>query len=186
MLRRPAQPRSPRYQPLPSMHAHRVVPASQQRRDVVGLVLQALVVARPAGSEELVAHAPAVQVQLVEAVARDVGARPRDAPFSLNSRRSIGDRARSSSRPPADPARSSSPSSRRARGGPSPTRPARSRPRLGRFRPRSRPASDTAGPTAAAGPRRGAGSIRRSHPVPESHTRFGRLAGRRSLRATRT
>ncbi len=54
---------------------HGVGARLQERRDVVGLVLEALVVAGPAGSEELVAHALAVQVQLVEAVARRVGAR---------------------------------------------------------------------------------------------------------------
>ena len=64
-------------------HAHGVVPALEQGRDVVGLVLQALVVARPARGEELVAHPLAVEVQLVEPVARHVGARARDGSAQL-------------------------------------------------------------------------------------------------------
>src|SRR5207237_257833 len=50
--------------------AHRVVTRAQQRGHVVGLVLQALAVARPSGREELVADAPAVEAHLVKAVAR--------------------------------------------------------------------------------------------------------------------
>ena len=44
----------------------------QERRDVVRLVLQALVVAGPARREQLVADALSVQMYLVEPVARDV------------------------------------------------------------------------------------------------------------------
>ena len=60
-----------------------VVARLQEGRDVVRLVLQALVVARPPGREELVAHPAAVQVHLVEAVARHVGPRPRDGAVQL-------------------------------------------------------------------------------------------------------
>ena len=51
-----------------------VLALSQVPRHVVGLVLQPMVVARPARGEELVAHALAVHLQLVEAEAGDVDA----------------------------------------------------------------------------------------------------------------
>ncbi len=54
--------------------ADRVLARAQVARDVVRLVLEAVVVARPAGGEELVAHALPVDLQLVEAEAGDVGA----------------------------------------------------------------------------------------------------------------
>ena len=52
--------------------ADRVVAGAQLRGHVVGLVLEALAVARPARREELVAHAAAVDLELVQAVARHV------------------------------------------------------------------------------------------------------------------
>ena len=55
--------------------ADRVLAGAQLPRDVVGLVLEAVVVARPARREELVPHALPVDLQLVEAEARHVRAR---------------------------------------------------------------------------------------------------------------
>ena len=60
------------------LHSDRVGSGLQERRDVVGLVLEALVVARPSRREELIADAPTVQVHLVEAVARHIGSGLRD------------------------------------------------------------------------------------------------------------
>ena len=58
--------------------ADRVRPPLQERRDVVGLVLQALVVARPPRREHRVANSLPVDGHLVEPVARHVRARPLD------------------------------------------------------------------------------------------------------------
>ena len=58
----------------------RVLAGAQVAADVVRLVLQALAVARPARREDLVAHTPAVDLQLVEAEARRVDARPPNRP----------------------------------------------------------------------------------------------------------
>ena len=78
MFRLSSQARLPRYQPLPSVDADRVRPLLQERGDVVGLVLQALVVAGPAGREDCVPDPLTVDGHLVEPVARYVGAGPLD------------------------------------------------------------------------------------------------------------
>ncbi len=59
----------------PEQDAYRVGAGLEQWRDVVGLILEALVVAGPAGGEKLVANALAVEPHLVQAVAGHVGAR---------------------------------------------------------------------------------------------------------------
>ena len=58
--------------------ADRIRPSAKQVGDVVGLVLEPLVVARPTWREHLVADAAAVDLHLVQAEARHVCARGRD------------------------------------------------------------------------------------------------------------
>ena len=60
--------------------ADRVVARAQERRHVVRLVLEPLAVARPARGEALVADAAAVDLELVEPVARHVGPRGAELP----------------------------------------------------------------------------------------------------------
>jgi hypothetical protein len=66
--------------PVAENGAEGVLPLREQRRDVVGLDLDAPVVVRPAGGEHVVAHPPAVDERLVEAAGRRVKTRPAHRP----------------------------------------------------------------------------------------------------------
>ena len=65
--------------PVPKCGAHRIRALLHERRHVVGIVLETLVVARPARREQPVAHATAIQLERVEPEARCVEARRGDA-----------------------------------------------------------------------------------------------------------
>src|SRR6266850_3573646 len=56
-------------------YSQHVLSAAEKIRNVVGLILQALVVAGPSGSKDLVADALTIQMHLVQAVAGDISAR---------------------------------------------------------------------------------------------------------------
>ena len=64
--------------PVAEHGAEHVLPLREQRRDVVGLVLDAPVVVRPAGGEHVVTHPRAVDQHLVDAAGRRVEPRPAD------------------------------------------------------------------------------------------------------------
>ena len=84
-------PREPAAVPaIPQRHADGVRARHEQRGDVVGLVLEALVVRRPPRSEKLIAHATAIQLHLVEAQAGDVGSGRGDVAVHLDFRTQHG------------------------------------------------------------------------------------------------
>src|SRR5207244_6949733 len=77
----------PELSAIPAVAQHRadrIVARSQERGDVIRLVLQPAAVRGPAGREELVADALAVQIDLVEAEAGDVETRGAHAAGNRN------------------------------------------------------------------------------------------------------
>ena len=139
----------------------------EQRRDVVGLVLDAPVVVRPAGGEDVISYPGAVQVQFVDAAGRRVEACPADRPVQrklLAQVRARGEAvgqvvvlvSRSAARSPRRGfcrGRSRSPSSPTFLEAPSRRRPVRCRVMDRRPRPRHAPSTRTASPTATPRPR---------------------------------
>jgi hypothetical protein len=60
---------------VPESHAYSVLATAQQTGDVIGLILQTLVVAGPARSKQLVADALPIQIHFIKTVTADIDAR---------------------------------------------------------------------------------------------------------------
>ena len=184
MLRLSSQARLPRYQPLPSVTPIAFAPVLQQRGDVVGLVLQALVVAGPARREDGITDALAVDGHLVEAVARHVGA----GAFDVALQRELAPQHRRRARDLGvlrqirlDPARLPVGGLQQAH---LPERRRRSTRTACRRRPTRAPARSSAGPTTAPDPRRRTLTESPDFATPESQTRPLPLRSAASLVAT--
>src|SRR5207245_2799800 len=104
------EPQVPAIPAIPEHRADSVFTRSQERCDVVGLVLQPVAVGCPPGREELVADPSAVEMDLVQALARHVetggahgAAHTKSPPQERRRRGEAVRRARSRADPPGRP-----------------------------------------------------------------------------------